>query len=80
MTDPHLSSSAAYAIAQRARWLVLDSFRDQVLDTTVHVQASSLICPLLSQSQRTPEEIEAEIRTLLLNREKDQRTKYYEGE
>lgn len=63
LTDIKLSNSAAESIAERARWMILNSFPN-VLDVMVKAQSEEKnVCPLLVQDQRTSVEVEQDVRT-----------------
>eukprot|EP01036_Dinobryon_divergens_P023053 gene23053-31370_t len=52
LTDVKLSSSAAHAIAERTRFVVMDRFPQEVLDVLVRTQTIETVCPLLSRNQK----------------------------
>lgn len=64
-TDMKLSTSAAHAIAEQARWKVIETLPN-VIDVLVRTQAvDTVLCPLLSKDQRSIQQMEEDIRKII---------------
>lgn len=65
LTDTQLSASSAQSLSDRVRWKLLDTY-PQVVDALIRTHSSSTPCPLLSvQNNKSPLELEKEIRSIL---------------
>lgn len=61
LTDMKLSTSAAYAIAERTRYKIMEEF-PEVIDVLARTQSTEIHCPLLAVEQRSLEEIEQSVK------------------
>mmetsp|Transcript_9076 Transcript_9076/g.15081 ORF Transcript_9076/g.15081 Transcript_9076/m.15081 type:complete len:451 (+) Transcript_9076:901-2253(+) len=68
LTDFKISATAAAAIAERARWHIIEKFPQRVLDVQVRTKssASGVACPLLARNPRSTEAVECEVREILM--------------
>lgn len=62
LTDTKISVSSSHAIAERARWSILQKM-PSVIEVSIKSRFIEPVCPLLSQSIRSLADIEKEIKT-----------------